>query len=239
MMNYSRVEIDELGEEIVRQFIDGYTPDAECVNIELFVTDYLKLPLVYENFAEEETDRLGFTSNGKRKLKVMREGRQVELVFPPRTIVVDSYLKKRSEDGKRRFTIAHEAAHNIFDRDNGGRCEAHFYSGFDSEKEYGVESLRERMNMCEWQANAMAAALLMPRFLVEQALQKYSGRSSLPIYGNTILSQRSKRVIDKMASVLGVSYSSLMIRLRELKLFEYRDKSEYVTRILNLKGGLT
>ncbi len=178
MMNYSRVEIDELGEEIVRQFIDGYTPDAECVNIELFVTDYLKLPLVYESFAEEETDRLGFTSNGKRKLKVMREGKQVELVFPTHTIVVDSYLKKQSEDGKRRFTIAHEAAHNIFDRDNGGRCEAHFYSGFDSEKEYSVEALRERMNMCEWQANSMAAAILMPRFLVEQALQKYAGRSS-------------------------------------------------------------
>lgn len=70
-MNYSRVEIDELGEEIVRQFIDGFTPNAECVNIDLFVTEYLKLPLVYENFAEEETDRLGFTSNGKRKLKVM------------------------------------------------------------------------------------------------------------------------------------------------------------------------
>ena len=54
------------------------------------------------------------------------------------------------------------------------------------------------MNMCEWQANAMAAAILMPRFLVEQALQKYAGRSSLPIYGNTILSQRSKNVIDKI-----------------------------------------
>ena len=238
-MSYSRVEIDELGEEIVRQFMDGYTPKAECVNIELFVTDYLKLPLVYETFAEEETDRLGFTSNGKRKLKVMREGKQVELVFPTHTIVIDSYLKKQSEEGKRRFTIAHEAAHNIFDRDNGGRCEAHFYSGFDAQREYSMDELRERMNICEWQANAMAAALLMPRFLVEQSLQKYSGRSSLPIYGNTILSQRSKRVIDKMASVLGVSYSSLMIRLRELNLFEYRDKSEYVTRILNLKGGLT
>jgi Zn-dependent peptidase ImmA (M78 family) len=238
-MNYSRVEIDELGEEIVRQFIDGFTPNAECVNIDLFVTDYLKLPLVYESFAEDETDRLGFTSNGKRKLRVMREGRQVELVFPTHTIVVDAYLKRRNEDGKRRFTIAHEAAHNIFDRDNGGRCEAHFYCGFDSEKEYSVEALRERMNMCEWQANAMAAAILMPRFLVEQALQKYAGRSSLPIYGNTILSQRSKNVIDKMASVLGVSYSSLVIRLRELNLLEHRDKSEYVTRILNLKGSLT
>ena len=239
MMNYSRVEIDELGEEIVRQFMDGYSPKAECVNIELFVTDYLKLPLVYETFAEEETDRLGFTSNGKRKLKVMREGKQVELVFPTHTIVIDSYLKKQSEEGKRRFTIAHEAAHNIFDRDNGGRCEAHFYSGFDAQREYSMDEFRERMNICEWQANAMAAALLMPRFLVEQALQKYSGRSTLPIYGNTILSQRSKRVIGKMASVLRVSYSSLMIRLRELNLLEHRDKSEYVTRILNLKGNLT
>ena len=148
-------------------------------------------------------------------------------------------MKKQSEEGKRRFTIAHEAAHNIFDRDSGGRCEVHFYSGFDAQREYSMDEFRERMNICEWQANAMAAAILMPRFLVEQALQKYAGRSSLPIYGNTILSQRSKKVIDKMVSVLGVSCSSLVIRLRELDLLEHRDKSEYVTRILKLKGNLT
>ena len=78
---------------------------------------------------------MGFTSNGKRPLKVIRAAKQVELIFSAKTVVIDSYLKRRSEDGKRRFTIAHEAAHNIFDRDNGGRCEAHFYSGFDSERE--------------------------------------------------------------------------------------------------------
>ena len=66
------MEIDELSEEIIRQFFCRYNPHPEQVDIELFVTDYLKIPLVYETFAEEEQDRLGFTSNGKRPLKVVR-----------------------------------------------------------------------------------------------------------------------------------------------------------------------
>lgn len=110
-MNYSRMEIDELSEEIIRQFFNRYNTNFERVDIELFVTDYLKIPLVYETFAEEERDRLGFTSNGKRPLKVVRGTKQVELIFPAQTIVIDSYLKNHSENGKRRFTIAHEAAH--------------------------------------------------------------------------------------------------------------------------------
>ena len=45
MMNYSRVEIDELGEEIVRQFIDGYIIDPHIVG------GNIKLPSVWVIFA--------------------------------------------------------------------------------------------------------------------------------------------------------------------------------------------
>ena len=44
--------------------------------------------------------------------------------------------------------------------------------------------------------------------------------------------------IAKMAETLGVSYLSLLIRLRSLKMFERRDMSEYVTRVLKIKSDV-
>ena len=238
-MNYTPKEIDELSEGIIREFFKSYNTPPERVDIEALVTNYLNMPIIYETYAEKDSDCLGFTSNGKRSLTVLRDNQKVEITYPSRTVVIDTFLKRKSEEGRCRFTIAHEAAHYIFDRDHGGKVEAHFFSAFDAERNYTLDELRQRMNSCEWQTNAMAAALLMPRFLVVQSLKKHSGRESLPIYGDSVLSQRSKLVMSKMAKTLGVSYSSLVIRMRGLKLFEHRDISEYVTRILNLRGGIT
>ena len=53
-MNYSRMEIDELSEEIIRQFFCRYNPHPEQVDIELFVTDYLKIPLVYRHSTKKK-----------------------------------------------------------------------------------------------------------------------------------------------------------------------------------------
>lgn len=236
-MSYSREEIEELGENIIGRFLNTYNSLPERVDIEVFVTDFLDMKLVYETFAEKDMDRMAFTANGKTPLRVLRNNKPEEIVFPARTVVLDSFLQSPNEEARRRFAIAHEAAHDIFDRDHGGTTEAHFYSAFDTQRTYSLNELYERMCACEWQANAMAAQFLMPKVLLEQTMMKIAKRTTLPIYGNSVLSQRAKAVISKMAGVLGVSYKSLWIQLRSKNMFEHRDISEYMTRILNLKGG--
>jgi len=57
-------------------------------------------------------------------------------------------------------------------------------------------------------------------------------------YGDSVFSPRTKMTIDKMSETLGVSYSSLLIRLRSLKMFERHDISEYVTRVLKIKSDV-
>ena len=51
------------------------------------------------------------------------------------------------------------------------------------------------------------------------------------------MTQRDKGLVKKMADYIGVSYTALYIRLREMELFEYRDIHEYISNELHLGGA--
>lgn len=58
-------EIDEIGEGLVRQFnFDSYSK-GQAVDIEKFITEYLKYQIVYDNIAEEDAGKTAFLGDGK------------------------------------------------------------------------------------------------------------------------------------------------------------------------------
>ena len=85
-------------------------------DIEGFITDFLKLPILYEAFAEDDPSKIGFLSDGITPLIVYRAGKKTPVVFPKDTIVIERFLQRSDESGRRRFTLAHEAAHFILNR---------------------------------------------------------------------------------------------------------------------------
>ena len=52
MRIFSYEELDELGEGLIRQYLGKEAERTCCVDIEGFVTDFLKLPLLYRRFAD-------------------------------------------------------------------------------------------------------------------------------------------------------------------------------------------
>ena len=73
-------ELEELGETIVRAYINKTRRyNALCVDIEGLVTDYLGLTVVYETIVEDDLNKIAFLSNGKRPLRVVRDGKRVEV----------------------------------------------------------------------------------------------------------------------------------------------------------------
>lgn len=64
MRIFSYEELDELGEGLIRQYLGKEAERTCCVDIEGFVTDFLKLPLLYRSFAEEDSDKIGFIADG-------------------------------------------------------------------------------------------------------------------------------------------------------------------------------
>ena len=90
----------------------------------------------------------------------------------------------------------------------------------------------------EWQADVMGASLLMPRYIVDNALAKFNRSNPIKIYGGNTITARDKDIIRRMAASIGVSYTALFIRLRDLEMFEYHDILEYISNELNLGGAL-
>ena len=113
MRIFSYEELDELGEGLIRQYLGKEAERTCCVDIEGFVTDFLKLPLLYRSFAEEDSDKIGFIADGVTPLRVYENGAVVRRVYPGGTIVIERCLRQEHESGRRRFTISHECAHYI------------------------------------------------------------------------------------------------------------------------------
>ena len=106
----------------------------------------------------------------------------------------------------------------------------------DSERSYSKEELAQMFASVEWQADTMGASLLMPRRIIENALAKYNQSNPIKVYGDNTITSKDKAVIRRMAAYIGVSYTVLVIRLRDMGLFEYHNILEYISNELNLGG---
>ena len=227
----SNDEIEDLCEAMIKDFFKSkhYT-NVMCVDIEAFVREYLGVPIVYETFAEPDPGRVGFLSDGKRPLMVRRNGKVEEITFPPRTAVIEKFLLGPRESARKRFTIAHEGAHDVLDRHIPLQTSpmAAFHSEYDPEATYTPELLKDMLSLNEYFTNRAAACLLMPRFLVARVLKRHNQSMKVILYENNILAQDQKILIQKMADTLGVSYTAFFNRLKELDLFDCRPIEEYL-----------
>ena len=225
-------ELDALGEGLSRDYTKKtHKWNALCFDIEGFITDYLGLTIRHENFAEEDACKIGFLSNGITPLKVMRNGKLDSIVFPKDTIVIEQYLLRNEESSRRRFTLAHEAAHKILERHIPIQTGC-FHSDFDAETEYSIEDMARIFSLNENLTNRLAAAILMPPFLIEKALKMFNAGNSIVCYEGGVFAQKEKISVQKIADSLGVSYSALINRLREMQRLEILPIEEYIEKKL-------
>ena len=101
---------------------------------------------------------------------------------------------------------------------------------------YTADLLKEMLSINECFTNRAAACLLMPGFLVARVLKRHNDSRKVILYENGILSQDQKLLIQKMADMMGVSYTAFFNRLSELDLFERRPVEEYLHSGLRYGG---
>jgi hypothetical protein len=111
---------------------------------------------------------------------------------------------------------------------------ASFHREFDNERNYTCEDFRNLFSFKEAQIDRMGAALLMPKFMVQNVFAMYGCTNCIPVFGDSVLKPTDKLVIGQMANTMGVSFSAFMIRLRELGYLCYRPLSEYITEEMGL-----
>ena len=124
--------------------------------------------------------------------------------YPAGTAVIEKYLLSPRESARKRFTIAHEGAHDLLKRHIPIQSSpmAAFHSEFDSEVEYSGNLLGEMMSINEFFANRAAACLLMPGFLMKRVMKRHNDCKKVVMYcgeDGTVLAQDQKLLIQKMA----------------------------------------
>lgn len=223
------MEVNEFCDGLIRSYLGNYTQLPTRIDIDDFACGYLKKKVIYETFAEDDPNKIGFASDGYAPLWVYHNHIKVQCIYPAETIVLEKYLRDRpGNENRRRFTLAHEVGHILVGRIS--PYTASFRNEHDDQKLYNYEELCQMLSINETQANMMAAALLMPTFLVKETLNRYNGGRRLPVYGNHCMYPREKVIMDKMSQSLGVSYSSLFYRLKKLDAFSYHEIDEYIKK---------
>ena len=152
--------------------------------------------------------RCGFTVT-------LGDGTKLVEIFMPKDVVIDSALAADRCTGCRNFTIAHEAAHQIladlFPNDYGKavKCRGHI-------------AYRERNGQPsweEWQANTLAAELLMPTFLVNAEIERAALCMPNGILYKSASDPNYEKILE-MAARMGVSWSAIRIRLQQMQVIK-------------------
>lgn len=229
----SNREITQIAEGLV-QAACGHTSRRK-IDIDA-VAEYLGLTVVYEQIAEDDLDRIAFTSNGFRELQVIRNGQKIKVLFRKNTIVLDKFLLQPQEETRRRLALAHEISHILIGHADPVQAAPCFNSVYDKEREYRMCEMNERMTLAECQANMMAAMILMSAAVLTDSVRRHFRRKMIPVYGNCIFLSKTKPVLHRMATELGVSHTALIIQLRKYNLLEQRDMHEYFQLIMK-DGG--
>lgn len=221
----------EIAEGIDLDYLGTKAGEVKCVDIEGLMTEYFKLNIIYENFAEDDPNKDGFIADGKSPVRIWRNGRRSDVVFPKGNVIFDSYLLRNDMSSHRRFCMAHELAHYIFGKEN-KELLGTFHCSFDREYNYSFEELKKMFSLHESQASNMGSALLLPRFLVERTLKQFFPRyKAIPVYGeSTMIAKDRQRFVD-MADQLGVSKTTLLIQLKQYGLVRHYPIDKFVNQM--------
>lgn len=146
------------------------------------------------------------------------------------TVLISQHLMYREEVPRKRFTEAHEGAHFILHREYFSRCSktsanerasTHDYIACREKEMYNITPKKD-VEWIEWQANSLAAALLMPKDIFCEYSYSIIRRKAFldgyldiqPSYCQVDINN----VINNVAKKFNVSYKAAKIRMMQVGL---------------------
>lgn len=218
----SRKQIDQLGEEILRDFAPDLLKRPGALDIDLFVESYLGMELDFQ-YLSNNGIYLGMTIfDETSKLPVYDPEKQQAKYFfvKGNTVLIDrSLIRSRKNEGRYRFTVGHEAAHALLHREYYRRMKNYLQEHPDAKSSHlppcraGAYLKPEQRNFqtdhdwLEWQADTLASALLMPKSMVSQE-----------VYDFESYDWSDRFCVDHLAEVFQVSRAAVKCRVKQLNL---------------------
>lgn len=237
-MILSHKQIEEIAAAITKDFhefffgagFDDSKRFAQSTPIDQFARDYLGLNV---SFARLSSDGCicGLTAYVDTEYIVEEMGIRRTIPLKRNQVLLDETFIKtgqvRQLCGKRRFTLAHECAHQILFQMESDEVKESCEKKYAARTAYSLRDLKSREDWNEWQANVLGAAILMPQKEIDLAMWYFAGGKTLINYEGRF-SYRDRLSLNLICHQLGVSKTAAIIRLRDLGYIEDRPYLEFV-----------
>lgn len=236
-MILSYTDLEEIAEAVIRDFnkflygnetrIRRNVPRA--TQIERMARDYLGLRVSFADLSADGSI-CGLTAYADTEYQIVTDGVPHKIPLSRNQVLLDSSFirpgQKKKQRGKYRFTLAHECAHQILfqmESDaNKSSCERRYAEGAN----YSLRDLKTHEDWNEWQANILAAALLMPQKEVVLAMSSFRQSDRLKNYGGA-MPYVDRMILSAFCQCLGVSKSAAFIRLQQLGYIEEHPRDAF------------
>ena len=219
-MILSYEDIEHISAAVTHDFLST-VPAAEqkyAVDIDALAKEYLGLDVSYRTLSEDGSV-LGVTAYSDTAYTCKLNGEGIVVPLKRSHILIDRRLLcfyGPKKNRRRRFTLAHECAHQILFQLEAPEVQAACRSKYRAVA-YSLRELKSHEDWNEWQANALGAALLMPEDRLKAAFRKMCGDKPLTAFGGC-LTQRAWLLIGHLSSAFNVSFTAMKIRLKKLGL---------------------
>ena len=236
-MILSHMQIEEIAAAVTKDFNEfffGKNSDigrttARATPIDQFAKDYLGLSVSFAHLSSDGS-LCGLTAYTDTEYTIEEQGVKRTIPLKANQVLLDlSFIQPGQVHalcGKRRFTLAHECAHQILfgmESDNDKRTHKSKYA---PRAAYSLRDLKTREDWNEWQANVLGAAILMPQKEIDLAMWYFAAGRTLINYEGRF-SYKDRFSLSLLCQQLGVSKAAAVIRLRQLGYIEDRPYLEF------------
>ena len=236
MMILTHKQIEEIAAAVTKDFNEFFFGKeandvriARATPIDQFAKDYLGLDVSFARLSRDGSI-CGLTAYADTEYITEEMGIKRAIPLRQNQVLLDeSFIrpcKVRELCGKRRFTLAHECAHQILYSMEDEESKAACRQKYAARTAYSLRDLKTREDWNEWQANVLGAAILMPQKEMDLAVWYFGGNKNLISYEGRF-AYRDRLTLNLICGQLGVSKTAAVIRLRHLGYVEDRPYLEY------------
>lgn len=239
-MILSRNQIEAIGQAVTMDFEQhggmaqpqGDHPGQSAIPIERFATDYLGLEVSTTQLSKDGSI-CGLTAYTDTSYQITDGETTRTIALHSRQVLLDSSLAGPLQTGRRRFTLAHECAHQILfalENEASRRMREKAYS---QRVSYSLRELKTKEDWNEWQANALAAAILIPIDKLKKTRCRMAQSRPVKCYGRK-LDPEGNADVSFLCDEFLVSRTAMLIRLRQIGAVVDRPISEHWNNSLEI-----
>ena len=246
-MILSRAQLEEIAAAVTddfNQFFFGISPGMEREDIlptpiDQLAREYLGLDIVFAALSSDGSV-CGLTAYAETNFTTEENGVIRCFSLKENQVVLDkSFIQPGQVKrlcGKRRFTLAHECAHQILFQLESDEMKAHWKAAYSTRKAYSLRDLKTKEDWNEWQANVLGSALLMPRREIDLAMWQFTRGRILQNYEGRF-PYLDQQALEAVCRSFGVSRPAAIIRLRELGYLEDHPCFEFYDPVKIRRAG--